>query len=159
MQDQVVADGVFRSPLPLLDPASIAIVGASERGKWATQIFRNLREFGYPGKIYPVNPRLSRVWDSPCYPDLASLPEPPQHAMVIVPAPAVQDVIATGVKAGLKSATIYASQIGGGSRCGARRRLLCADRAEWPHRLRAQLHGRQRCANDISAIPIPNCAS
>jgi acetate---CoA ligase (ADP-forming) len=114
LQDQIVADGVFRSPLPLLDPASIAIVGASERGKWATQIFRNLREFGYPGKVYPVNPRLSQVWDSPCYPDLASLPEPPQHAMVIVPAPAVQDVIATGVKAGLKSATIYASQIGEG---------------------------------------------
>jgi acyl-CoA synthetase (NDP forming) len=114
LQDQVVADSAFRSPLPLLDPASIAIVGASERGKWATQIFRNLRDFGYPGKVYPVNPRLGRVWGSPCYPDLASLPEPPQHAMVIVPAPAVQDVIETGVKAGLKSATIYASQIGEG---------------------------------------------
>jgi acyl-CoA synthetase (NDP forming) len=114
LQDQVVADSAFRSPLPLLDPASIAIVGASERGKWATQIFRNLRDFGYPGKVYPVNPRLRQVWGSPCYPDLASLPEPPQHAMVIVPAPAVQDVIETGVKAGLKSATIYASQIGEG---------------------------------------------
>jgi acyl-CoA synthetase (NDP forming) len=114
LQDQIVADCVFRSPLPLLDPASIAIVGASERGKWATQIFRNLHEFGFPGKVYPVNPRLSQVWGSPCYPDLASLPEPPQHAMVIVPAPAVQDVIETGVKAGLKSATIYASQIGEG---------------------------------------------
>jgi acetate---CoA ligase (ADP-forming) len=114
VQDPVVADSAFRSPRPLLDPASIAIVGASERGKWATQIFSNLRDFGYPGKVYPVNPRLAHVWGSPCYPDLASLPEPPQHALVIVPAPAVLDVIATGVKAGLKSATIYASQIGEG---------------------------------------------
>jgi len=114
VQDPIVADSVFRSPLPLLDPISIAIVGASERGKWATQIFHNLRDFGYPGKVYPVNPRLAQVWGRPCYPDLASLPEPPQHALVIVPAPAVQDVIATGVKAGLKSATIYASQIGEG---------------------------------------------
>jgi acyl-CoA synthetase (NDP forming) len=114
LHDQVVADSSFRSPLPLLNPASIAIVGASERAKWATQIFRNLREFGYPGKVFPVNPRLAQVWGSPCYPDLASLPEPPQHAMVIVPAPAVQTVIETGVKAGLKSATIYASQIGEG---------------------------------------------
>jgi acyl-CoA synthetase (NDP forming) len=112
LQDQIV--GAFRSPLPLLDPASIAIVGASERGKWATQIFANLRAFGYPGKVYPVNPRLAQVWGSPCYPDLASLPEPPEHAMVIVPAGAVQTVIETGVKAGLKSATIYASQIGEG---------------------------------------------
>ncbi len=114
MQDHVVADSSFRSPLPLLDPPSIAIVGASERGKWATQIFHNLRAFGYPGKVYPVNPRLGQVWGSACYPDLASLPEPPQHAMVIVPAGAVQSVIETGVKAGLKSATIYASQIGEG---------------------------------------------
>ena len=112
MHDQVVA--AFRSPLPVLDPASIAIVGASERAKWASQIFRNLREFGYPGKVYPVNPRVTQVWGGPCYPDLASLPEPPQHAIVIVPAPAVQAVIETGVKAGLKSATIYASQIGEG---------------------------------------------
>ena len=80
MQDQIVADSSFRSPLPLLNPASIAIVGASERAKWATQIFANLRAFGYPGKIFPVNPRLAHVWGSACYPDLASLPEPPGSA-------------------------------------------------------------------------------
>jgi acyl-CoA synthetase (NDP forming) len=114
LQHQVAIDSPFRSPLPLLNPASIAIVGASERAKWATQIFQNLRAFGYPGKVYPVNPRLAEVWGSPCFPDLASLPEPPQHAMVIVPAPAVQAVVETGVKAGLRSATIYASQIGEG---------------------------------------------
>jgi acetate---CoA ligase (ADP-forming) len=114
LQDQVVADSSFRSVLPLLNPASIAIVGASERAKWATQIFANLRAFGYPGKVYPVNPRVAQVWGSRCYPDLAALPEPPQHAMVIVPAPAVQAVLESGVKAGLKSATIYASQIGEG---------------------------------------------
>ena len=33
---------------------------------------------------------------------------------MIVPAPAVQGVLETGVAAGLKSATIYASQIGEG---------------------------------------------
>jgi acyl-CoA synthetase (NDP forming) len=112
LPDQVAVS--FRSPLPLLNPASIAIVGASERAKWATQIFQNLRAFGYPGKVYPVNPRLAQVWGSTCFPDLASLPEPPQHALVIVPASAVQGVIETGIKAGLKSATIYASQIGEG---------------------------------------------
>lgn len=114
MPDKSPADHAFRSPLPLLNPASVAIVGASERAKWATQIFHNLRRFGYPGKIYPVNPRTSEVWGSRCYPDLASLPEPPDHALVIVPAPAVQAVVETGVKAGLRSATIYASQIGEG---------------------------------------------
>jgi acyl-CoA synthetase (NDP forming) len=111
LPDQTAA---FKSPLRLFNPASIAIVGASERAKWPTQIFRNLRDFGYPGEIYPVNPRLTEVWGVKCFPDLASLPRPPEHALVIVPAPVVLDVIETGVKAGLKSATVYASQIGEG---------------------------------------------
>jgi len=104
----------FRSPLPLLRPPSIAIVGASERAKWPTLIYRNLRDFGFPGPIYPINPRGGEVWGLRCYPDLASLPGPPAHALVIVPAPAVQGVLETGVAAGLKSATVYASQIGEG---------------------------------------------
>ena len=109
-----VVDLSFRSPLPLFQPPSIAIVGASERAKWPGLLYRNLYKFGYPGKIYPVNPRVSEVWGVVCYPDLASLPEPPAHAFVIVPAPAVQGVLEAGVAAGLKSATVYASQIGEG---------------------------------------------
>jgi acetyltransferase len=111
---EVAHDLSFKSPLPLFRPPSIAIVGASERAKWPRQIYRNLREFGYSGKIYPVNPRAGEVWGTTCYPDLASLPEPPAHAFVIVPAPAVQSVLETGVAAGLKSATVYAAQIGEG---------------------------------------------
>ncbi len=114
MQDHVADSLSFKSPLPLFRPASIAIVGASERARWPGQIFRNLRDYGYPGKIYPVNPRVGEVWGTRCYPDLAALPEPPAHAFVIVPAPAVQTVMETGVAAGLKSATIYASQLGEG---------------------------------------------
>ena len=104
-------DLAFKSPAPLFAPPSIAIVGASERAKWPTLIYRNLRDFGYPGTIYPVNPRGGEVWGLRCYPDLASLPKPPDHALVIVPALAVQGVLETGVAAGLKSATIYASQM------------------------------------------------
>jgi acetyltransferase len=114
LQERAVADLSFKSPLPVLRPPSIAIVGASERAKWPSQIFRNLCQYGYRGKIYPVNPRASEVWGAKCYPDLASLPEPPAHAFVIVPAPAVQAVLETGVAAGLKSATIYSAQIGEG---------------------------------------------
>ena len=96
-------------------PPSIAIVGASERARWPTQIYKQLREHGYAGQVYPVNPRSTEVWGAKCYPDLASLPEPPAHAFVIVPAPAVQGVLETGVAAGLKSATVYAAQLGEGS--------------------------------------------
>ena len=115
LQEQVAGRLTFNSPRPLFQPSSIAIVGASERAKWPGQIYRNLRDYGYPGKIYPVNPRAAEVWGTRCYPDLASLPEPPAHAFVIIPAPAVQQVLETGVAAGLKSATVYAAQLGEGT--------------------------------------------
>jgi acetyltransferase len=105
---------VFRPAAELLQPRSVAIVGASERAKWPTQIYNHLHTLGYAGKIFAVNPKIAKVWDIRCYPDLASLPEPPHHAIVIVPAPAVQDVLEVGVAAGLKSATVYASRIGEG---------------------------------------------
>src|SRR5262245_36294745 len=97
LQEQVARPPTFRSPLPLFRPSSIAIVGASERARWPGVIYRNLRDYGFPGNVYPVNPRVGEVWGAKCYPDLASLPEPPTHAFVIVPAPAVQAVLETGV--------------------------------------------------------------
>jgi acetyltransferase len=115
LQEQAAGHLSFKSPLPLFRPPSIAIVGASERAKWPGGIYRNLRNHGFPGNVYPVNPRADEVWGTRCYPDLAALPEPPTHAFVIVPAPAVQAVLEEGVAAGLKSATIYASQIGEGT--------------------------------------------
>ena len=114
MQDQAAASLSFNSPLPLFRPPSIAIVGASERARWPRQIYQQLKQYGYPGRIYPVNPRIGEVWGTKCFPDLASLPQPPAHALVIVPAPAVQAVLETGVAAGLKSATVYSAQLGEG---------------------------------------------
>src|SRR5262245_18783667 len=107
-------DIVFGPTAELLQPRSVAIVGASERAKWPTQIYKHLRAFGYPGKIFAVNPKITEVWDIECYPDLATLPRPPHHAVVIVPAPAVKEVLEVGVTAGVKSATVYASRIGEG---------------------------------------------
>jgi acyl-CoA synthetase (NDP forming) len=115
LQEQAAASQSFKSPLPLFRPPSIAIVGASERARWPGQIYQQLRRYGYSGNIYPVNPRIGEVWGTKCYPDLASLPQPPAHAFVIVPAPAVQAVLETGIAAGLKSATVYAAQLGEGN--------------------------------------------
>lgn len=104
----------FRSPVPVLAPQSVAIVGASERA-WPKLIYGNLKDFGYPGKIYPVNPRSKEVWGVRCYPDLASLPGAVDHAAVIISAPHVLPVLEQGVRLGLKSATVYASNLGDGA--------------------------------------------
>src|SRR4051812_50153952 len=47
---------LFRSAVSTLQAKSLAIVGASERARWPSEIFKNLREFGYGGRRALVNP-------------------------------------------------------------------------------------------------------
>ena len=74
------------------EKASVAIVGALERARWASQIFGNLRQNGYGGKIHLVNPRQETVYGERCFPSLRDIGEPVDHAMVIVPAANVAEV-------------------------------------------------------------------
>lgn len=106
----------------MLQAASVAIVGASERARWASQIFTNLRQFGYGGRIVLVNPRQQTVFGEPCLPSLRQLSEPVDHAMVIVPAPHVPEVLSDAEAAGVKSATVYASAVGDGESDASRER-------------------------------------
>jgi acetyltransferase len=105
---------LFRSAVSTLQAKSLAIVGASERAKWPSEIYRNLREAGYPGRILLVNPRQKEVYGERCYPSLRELPEPVDHALVIVPAAGVPDILTDGEAAGVKSATVYSSMLGDG---------------------------------------------
>jgi acyl-CoA synthetase (NDP forming) len=105
---------MFRSPESVLRAKSIAIVGASERAPWARLIYRNLREFGYPGRLVLVNPRQKEVFGEPCVPTLRDVPEPVEHAMVIVPAVGVASVMEDAEAAGVKTATIYSAAMGDG---------------------------------------------
>ena len=105
---------LFRSPRTVLSAKSLAIVGASERGRWPAQIFTNLRDNGYPGKVYLVNPRQSQVFGQLCYPTLRDLPEAPEHAAVIVPSAAVPGILEDAEARGVGSATVYAAGLGDG---------------------------------------------
>jgi acetate---CoA ligase (ADP-forming) len=107
-------DGLFRSAVSTLQAKSLAIVGASERARWPSDIFKNLREFGYPGSVVLVNPRQREVYGQPCFPSLRDLLAPVDHALVIVPAAAVPGVLTDAEEAGVKSATVYAAMMGDG---------------------------------------------
>jgi acetyltransferase len=75
-------------------------------------VWRNLNRYAFPGPIYLVNPRRTEIWNKPCYPDLASLPEPPDHLVVLVPAEAVTETLRQGAAAGARSATVFSSGFG-----------------------------------------------
>src|ERR1700730_8914584 len=97
----------------LVAPRNAVLVGASDRpGSWAARVWRNLTRYEFPGPIYLVNPRRTTIWDRPCYPDFTSLPEPPDHLVVLVPASNVPEVLRSGAAAGARSATVFASGFG-----------------------------------------------
>lgn len=105
-------------------PRTVALVGASETGGggWPKAIYANLEHAGFPAKVYLINPRRTELWGQKVYPDFAALPEPVDLALTIVPAEFIPDVLADGVKHGLKSALIYAARFGeGGDAEGAKR--------------------------------------
>jgi len=94
----------------LFRPASVAVIGASNKpGRVGTSLFRNLLSAGYQGVAYPVNPAWKSVSGTRCYPNIASLPEPPELGVVIVPAPAVADTIDELGRAGTKGAIVISA--------------------------------------------------
>jgi len=83
------------------------VIGASNKpGKVGTYLFRNILEAGFKGVVYPVNPSSKSVSGVRCYPSIEELPETPDLGVVIVPAPAVGDVIDQLGKAGSRGVVI-----------------------------------------------------
>jgi acyl-CoA synthetase (NDP forming) len=105
---------MFRSADALLKAKSIAIVGASETGAggWPKAIYENLEYAGFPAKIYLVNPGRKELWGRKVYPNFASLPEPIDVALMLIPAAAIPDMLAEGAAHGLKCGLIFAARFG-----------------------------------------------
>ncbi|MCK1738548.1 acetate--CoA ligase family protein [Bradyrhizobium sp. 138] len=94
----------------MLHPLNIVLVGATDKpGNYAERIWNNLVKYGYEGGLYPVNAKREAIWGVPCYKDFASLPEKPDHVLVLVPARFAVQVIRDAHAAGARSATIVTS--------------------------------------------------
>ncbi len=98
----------------LLRARSVALVGASPKGRWPTLIFRNLKKGNYGGKVYLVNPNYPELWEERCYPNIAALPEAAEHLLLLVPTRAVLQTLEEGSRLGSKAATIYSAGFGEG---------------------------------------------
>src|SRR4051812_21254558 len=71
----------------LFRPASIALVGASDRpGSLGSVVLRNLRQGGFAGPVWAVNRRHAKVGGEPAWRDIDSLPTAPDLAILCTPA-------------------------------------------------------------------------
>jgi acyl-CoA synthetase (NDP forming) len=106
----------------LLSARSVAIVGASTKGRWPSGIYHNLKAAKFPGNIYLINPNYTEIFDDKCYPNLAALPEVPEHLLMLIPTRAVLGTIEEAAKLGTKAATIYSAGFGEGDDAKGRER-------------------------------------
>ena len=99
-----------RSLDPLLRPASVAVIGASnDPTRIGGRPIRYLRAAGFAGRIYPVNPKHEQVQGLAAFPHVAEVPEAVDLAVVAVPAPSVVDTVAACAARGMRAAVVFSA--------------------------------------------------
>jgi acetyl coenzyme A synthetase (ADP forming)-like protein len=110
-------------------PESVAVVGVGrEAGGVGRSVFRNLIASGFPGALYPLNPKLTEVEGRPCYPRASALPTVPDLAVIAVPAAVVAGVVREFGEAGTRCAIVISAGFKETGRDGAalERELIAA---------------------------------
>src|SRR3990170_4572018 len=91
----------------LFRPQSVAVIGASTAPeKLGYQIFKNILDAGFPGTVYPINPKATEILGRRCYPSIDAIPDQVDLATIIIPAPFVADTIRQCGKRGVKGAIV-----------------------------------------------------
>ncbi|MEV0646416.1 GNAT family N-acetyltransferase [Phytomonospora sp. NPDC050363] len=92
---------------PLLQPRSVAVVGVGRRaGGVGREVWTNIREHGFTGSVYAVNPHVADIDGHKAFPTVSAVPEPVDLVVVAVPAPLVADVLRDAGAAGAGAAVI-----------------------------------------------------
>jgi len=112
----------------ILRPKSVAVIGASTSpGKLGHEILRNILTGGYPGAVYPINPKAETILDLPCHANVRDLPVTPDMAVIIIPARFVPQAVQDCGEKGVQGAVIIT---GGFSEAGAEGEELQQQTAE-----------------------------
>ena len=98
---------------PLLAPAVVAVVGASERpSAVGHQILRNILAGRFTGQVYAVNPGYESVLGVPCVASPDLLPVRPDLAVVAVPAARVAEVVRACGARGVRGVVVVTAGFG-----------------------------------------------
>ena len=93
--------------LPILYPKSLAVIGASDSpDKFGGTYLKTVKDFGYKGVIYPINPKGGTVQGLKAYQSIEDIPGPVDQAVITVPAPYVLEAIRACSKKGISVAQI-----------------------------------------------------
>lgn len=97
----------------ILNPKSIAIVGASEDSKkLGSVILRNVLLSGFKGKVYPINPKSKEIRGLKVYKKVSDIKESVDVVCIVIPAKYVLDVVKDCSKKRVKGLVIISAGFG-----------------------------------------------
>lgn len=139
----------------ILRPKSVAVIGASTSpDKLGHEILKNILDGGYQGAVYPINPKADTILDLPCHTNVKELQEPPDLAVLIIPARFVPQAIQDCGEKGVKGAVIIT---GGFAEAGAEGEELQQQTTEVARKFGVRLIGPN--CQGVNNPHHPICAS
>ena len=97
----------------LFKPRSVALIGATDReASVGAILLRNLRRAGFAGALHLVNPHRQTLDGMPVYPDVDSLPETPDLAVIVTRPDTVPGLVASLGARGTKAAVVITAGFG-----------------------------------------------
>jgi acyl-CoA synthetase (NDP forming) len=94
----------------ILNPKSLAVIGAStDPFKWGYMLLNAVKQSGFEGEIYPINPKAEEILDLKCYPNVKDVPGNIDMGLVVVPARIVPSVFQDMKEKNIKGAVVITS--------------------------------------------------
>ncbi len=91
-------------------PKSIAVIGASQTPeKVGAIVLNNIISSKFTGQIYPVNPNDQEINGLKCYPDVNSLPEVVELAVIAIPSTSVNATLTQIGEKGIKNVVVFSA--------------------------------------------------
>jgi len=137
----------------LFQAQSIAVVGASGTpGKTGYTILKNIIDAGFPGPVYPINPKAGELLGRKAYHSLEEIGAPVDLAIFTIPAPALPGAMEEAGAAGVKGAVVITGGLSEVGNTELERRVLDT----------AAVHGIRVIGPNCQGITSPHygiCAS
>jgi acetyl coenzyme A synthetase (ADP forming)-like protein len=107
---QYTQDEILAAMNRLMNPRSIAVIGASEQaGKIGNSVMKNLINGGYAGEIHPINPKAESIMDRKAYASVGDVPGEVDVAVFAVPAKFVAPALTECGEKGVAAAVMIPS--------------------------------------------------
>jgi len=100
----------LNSLISLFAPKSIAVIGASRRDGTLGKMFLDaVVGMDYKGSIYPINPNAESINNIPCYPEISSVPNIPDLAIILLPKNMVLNEVQALAQKGIRNIVVISA--------------------------------------------------